>query len=392
MRWSIRVGRVGGTEIRLHLTFLLLLAVVVAATGATSGAGAAVRALAFILLLFGSVLLHEFGHVFAASRYGIRTPDITLLPIGGVARLARLPRNPRHELVVALAGPAVTLAIALSVYLVLRALPAYPADAPPAWLSLASQLLLANVILLGFNLLPAFPMDGGRALRAVLAMRMDYVRATRMAAAAGQGFAILFGLVGVMFNPILLLIAVFVFLGARQEAAAAELQEVAGPLPVSAAMVTDFRVLAPHATLADAAAALLATAQQDFPVVDAGSAVRGVLTRAALLDALGRRGPAATVESAMRPGLPVLRTDAGLTEAFQRMQDSPWPLLAVADADGALVGLLTPENLAELVMIRSALARAGVEPPVGRSASRATEVAATTTRSPPARTAGLPPG
>ncbi|HEU0012688.1 MAG TPA: site-2 protease family protein [Longimicrobium sp.] len=361
MRWSLRVARMGATEIKIHLTFVLLLALVAVAYAADGGAAAAVDAVLFVLLLFGSVLLHELGHVAAARRYGIDTPDITLLPIGGVARMRRLPRDPRQELVVSLAGPAVTLAIAAASFALARA--GTPGgmlrpDAEP-WRVLADRFFTANVVLLVFNLLPAFPMDGGRVLRALLALRMDYVRATRAAAAVGQGFAALFGLAGLLVSPLLVVIAVFVYVGARQEAAAAEVQETAAGLPVSAAMMTDFRVLRPESTLGGAAALLLASGQRDFPVVDDEGWMCGVLTRAGLLRGLARHGGGASVETAMEAGPAGLSPESGLAEAFQRMQDAPAPLVPVADANGTLLGVLTPENLAEMVILRGAMARAG---------------------------------
>lgn len=295
MRWSIHAARVAGIEIRIHLTFLLLLAGVGIGYHARGGMPAALAGLAFVLLLFGSVVLHELGHAVAALRYGIHTPDITLLPIGGVARLERLPRDPRQELAVALAGPAVTALIALGLTLAAGSgagttEPLQALDDPGH--GLAAQLRDANLVLLAFNLLPAFPMDGGRVLRAGLALRMDYVRATRIAARAGRAFAFVFGLVGLLFNPLLVLVALFVFLGATQEAAATEVQELSRRLPISAAMLTEFRSLREDATLEEAADALLRTSQHDFPVVDGAMRPRGVLTRAALVEGTAPVAPA----------------------------------------------------------------------------------------------------
>jgi Zn-dependent protease/CBS domain-containing protein len=365
MRWSFRVGRLAGAEIRVHVTLLLLLGLLAAASASADGAAAAVAGTVFIVLLFASVLLHELGHVVAARHYGIPTPDITLLPIGGVARLKRIPREPRQELVVAMAGPAVTLAIALGLGALLaaagelEALAAGGEGARNPAAAMAAQLAAANAILLGFNLLPAFPMDGGRALRAMLAMRMDYVAATRAASVAGQAFAVLFGVAGVLYNPLLLLIAAFVFVGARQERAAAELQAAAGGLSVAAAMMTDFRVLGPGATLGEAAEALLATPQHDFPVVDADGRLLGVLTRAALVEGLTAAGPDAAVTRSMAGGAASLPAWAALEEAYVRMQELRGAVLPVTDGEGRLVGLLTPENLGEMVLVRGALARGG---------------------------------
>ena len=208
---------------KLHVTFLLLLAWIGAAYYAQGGTAAAVAGLLFILLIFASVLLHEFGHVLAARRYGIETPDITLLPIGGVARLKRMPDDPKQELVVALAGPAVNVLIAAVLFVVVGSMATPEEMARPGAASLLAQVLTINVVLVLFNLLPAFPMDGGRVLRAFLAMRMSYVRATGIAARVGQGMAFLFGFVGLFINPLLIFIAFFVYLGATQEAAASQM-------------------------------------------------------------------------------------------------------------------------------------------------------------------------
>ena len=365
MRWSFRVGRIAGAEIRIHLTTLLLLGLLALAFASEGGAPAAVAGTVFISLLFASVLLHELGHVVAARHYGIPTPDITLLPIGGVARLKRIPRDPRQELVVALAGPAVTLAIAVSLVLLLAAIGRldavrWTAEAPgPGGVAMLGRIAVANGILLVFNLVPAFPMDGGRVFRALLAMRTDYLTATRAAAAAGQMFAGVFAVAGVFYSPLLLLIAVFVFVGARQERDAAEMQELSAGLPVAAAMLTDFRALQPDATLGDAAEALLDTWQHDFPVVDGSGRLLGVLTRATLVEALTRAGPEAAVAGVMSREVPSIGHDAALDEAFRRLQESRFPLLAVMDGWGRLAGLLTAENLGEMMMVRGALARAG---------------------------------
>jgi len=221
MSWSIRLGSLFGIPVYLHWTFLLLLGFVALAQGFAAGSlAAAVGGLVFVTAIFGCVVLHEFGHALAARRFGIGTRDVTLLPIGGVARLERMPRDPRQELWVALAGPAVNVAIAglLGIWLALSG------SAAAAGLSLSGgaltgRLLAVNLALVLFNLLPAFPMDGGRVLRALLARRTSYVEATATAARIGQGMAVVFGIVGLFWNPMLVVIALFVWSGAGQEAA-----------------------------------------------------------------------------------------------------------------------------------------------------------------------------
>jgi len=214
MRGSIRLGRFFGVPVYIHLTFLLLLGVLGFFSFARAGLAAAVSTVAMISAVFACVVLHEFGHVLAARYFGIPTRDVTLLPIGGLARLARMPEKPSQELVVALAGPAVNLAIAAALF------PVFVLTASP----FVFQLLAINIVLLVFNLLPAFPMDGGRVLRALMAQRMSYVAATNLAATIGRGMAILFGVAGLFGNPMLMFIAVFVWFGAGQEAAMARQQ------------------------------------------------------------------------------------------------------------------------------------------------------------------------
>jgi stage IV sporulation protein FB len=269
MGWSFRIARIAGIEVRIHVTFLLLLAFFAYQGYARVGtAQAALSSVGFILALFLCVLLHEFGHAFAAARYGIKTPDITLLPIGGVARLQRMPDKPMQELVVALAGPLVNVVIAgaLLLGLGLNAGLARWSDLENPSVGWLQKLAFVNVLLVAFNLIPAFPMDGGRVLRALLATRLNYARATRIAARVGQTLAFGFALWGVMGGgPMLILIAVFIYFGAGQEAAAAQMRDVARGLGVAEAMITDFRTLPTYATLEDAVEALLRTSQHEFP-------------------------------------------------------------------------------------------------------------------------------
>src|SRR4029453_15764556 len=183
------------TAVRIHMTFFLLLAWIGVVHWTRGGPAEAVDGVVFIALLFLGVVLHEFGHVFAARRYGIKTSDVTLLPIGGVASLERMPEKPSQEIVVALAGPAVNLVIALLLIVVLEARfdLLQMAQLEEAQSTLTGRIAAANVVLFAFNLIPAFPMDGGRVLRALLAIGMGYTRATRVAASIGQGLAVVFG-------------------------------------------------------------------------------------------------------------------------------------------------------------------------------------------------------
>ncbi|TNC64000.1 site-2 protease family protein [Rubellimicrobium roseum] len=356
MTWSFPIARFLGSEVRIHVTFLLLLVWIGVARYLEGGAAAAVEGLVLILAIFACVLAHEFGHALAARRYGIRTPDITLLPIGGVARLERMPENPREEIVVALAGPAVNVVIAALLILLLGArldLESLQAlDNPAA--SLLAQLASLNLFLVLFNLIPAFPMDGGRVLRALLALRRGPVEATNIAARIGQGLAFVFGFLGLMGNPMLLFIAIFVYAAASAEAQATGLADVTRRLGVRDAMITQFETLHPQATVEDAVECLLRTTQHEFPVVDGGGALHGVLTRNAIIKALRETGAATPVLDVMERDVPVVTLHGRLDAAVLHLQDGGRPVVAVADATGRLVGYITSENLGELMMIRQA--------------------------------------
>lgn len=358
MVWSIPIGRVSGTEIRIHITFLLFLLWIGIANYTRGGTSAAFQGLAFIILLFLCVLLHEFGHIFTARHFGVRTPDVTLLPIGGLARLERIPEEPTQELLIALAGPAVNLVIGLGLLLALGGFvrsAGYEVDDPN--IGMFSRLTWVNFFLAAFNLIPAFPMDGGRVLRAALAYRMTYARATQIAATVGQGIAFLFGILGLFGgNPILLFIALFVFLGAGAESHATQIRQASRSLIVSDAMVTAFESLSPQSRLQDAVEELIRTTQHEFPVVDGAGKLRGVLTRDAMIRALREHGPDVPVINVMEE-VPVIGNRQSLDQALQLLQERRLPAIGVNDSAGRLVGLVTAENVGEMMMVQAAYPR-----------------------------------
>jgi Zn-dependent protease/CBS domain-containing protein len=361
MKWSWKLGTVGGIDLYVHATFFLLIAWVGVTYWLAGGSAAALSGIAFILALFACVVLHELGHAFTARRYGIRTRDITLLPIGGVARLERIPDNPRQEVWVSLAGPAVNVVIAAALYgwLVIshtwRPLSTTTTTDGP----FLERLLLVNVSLAVFNLLPAFPMDGGRVLRALLALRMEYVRATHVAAQVGQAMALGFGLLGLFTNPFLVFIALFVWIGAAQEASMVQMRTGLSGIPVSRAMVTDFRSVAPDDPAKRVLELIIAGSQQDFPVVDGGQGgkLAGVLLRSDVLKALAQQGSDWRVRDVMRREFEVVDAADMLDTALARLQSCNCHTLPVSSR-GALVGLLTMENVGEFLLIQSALGRA----------------------------------
>jgi Zn-dependent protease/predicted transcriptional regulator len=351
---------VGETQVRLHLTFLLLLVWIGAAQWLHAGPQQAVQGVIFILLLFLSVLLHEFGHVFAARRYGIRTPDITLLPIGGVASLERMPEKPSQEILVALAGPMVNVAIAAILLLVLGAKfdLSHVANLEEAQSSLLARVAAANLALAVFNLIPAFPMDGGRVLRALLATRFGYTEATRYAANVGQAVAVVFGFLGLLGNPLLVLIAVFVFLAASGESRTVEMRELARGFLAKDAMITTFERLSPDSTADDAARLLLSTTQQEFPVITPDGIVKGVVTRDALIEALRDKGGSTPVTDFMKTEIPTVRGTTCLENVIPLLMEGRAPAVAVAGQDQKVLGFITAENLAEAMMVGRARRRA----------------------------------
>ena len=357
MKWSWRVGEFAGIGVYIHATFLLLIGwVALSHWREGRSLEAAAAGVFFILALFACVVLHEYGHALAARRYGIKTRDITLYPIGGVARLERMPDEPRQEIWVALAGPAVNVVIAAMLYVWLALTAALE---PVDRLGVASgpfleRLMAVNLFLVVFNLLPAFPMDGGRVLRALLATRLEYTRATQVAAGIGQGMAFLFGFLGLFSNPMLLFIALFVWIGAAQESSLVQMRSALGGIPVGRAMLTDFRTLDSRDTLGRAVQLILSGSQQDFPVLEDGR-VQGVLTRADLLVALAQRGLDSPVTEVMRREFEVVDSSEMLEAAFIRLHTCACHTLPVVHL-GRLVGLITMENVGEFLMIQAALA------------------------------------
>jgi len=360
MKWSFRIATVSGIEVRVHATFLILLAFYGFASYRHAGPVAALAGVIFILILFACVLLHEFGHAFAARRYGIRTPDITLLPIGGLARLERMPERPGQELVVAAAGPAVNVVIALILFAFGARIGSVASVTPEqaTGIALLDALLAVNLILVAFNLVPAFPMDGGRMLRAILSFRMDRARATQIAASVGQAFAVFLGIVGLFnYNFILVLIAVFVYFGAAQEATMTRMQAMTRGLSVSDVMVKRYEKLTRGAVLQDAVDLLLSGSQHEFPVVAGDGSVAGILTREDMINGLKQGGPTELVVTHMHRDIPTVHLHDSFEKAFQTMNSCNCPALPVLDSSGQLVGLITPENLGELFMVNSAISR-----------------------------------
>ena len=358
MSWSFRLGRLLGIDVYVHFTFFLLLAfIVIAQYLQTKSMASALLELAFICSIFATVGLLEFGHALMARLFGVKTRDITLLPIGGIARLERIPEHPGQEFLIAVAGPAVNVALAVLCLAAIVATGQFGAtiSADPMAGSLLQRFFLINVWLVIFNMIPAFPMDGGRVLRAVLAMGMNYVRATQIAAAVGQAIAVLFGFAGLLISPMLLLIALFVWIGAAQEAQMVIARAGLAGLSARTAMISDYRTVSPGDSLGTVAQHVLAGFQEDFPVLERGRMV-GILTHHGLLTALERLGGQALVADVMERQFPTVRPDEPLNDVVDRLQASEGRSLPVID-HGRLVGIITPENVSELLLVRGAEAQ-----------------------------------
>jgi len=367
MKWQWKIARIAGIDVYMHATFLLLIGWVALShwTGQQSWS-AVLAGVFFILLLFVFVVMHEYGHALTARKYGIKTRDITLYPIGGVARLERMPEKPIEELWVALAGPAVNVvaAIVLFGYLVVSGTFQPVGSLTISTGSLVERLMAVNLWLVLFNLIPAFPMDGGRVLRALLGLRLEYVQATQIAANIGQAIAFVFGFIGLFSNPFLVFIALFVWMGAAQEASMVQMKYSLGNIPVTRAMMTDFQTLAPQDTLARVVGLILAGAQHDFPVIQ-DERVVGILDRDSFMKALSEGGQSLLVADVMRRDVTEIDSHEMVEAALQRLQENGSKTLPVTH-NGQLVGLVTSENVTEYLMIRSAMrsGRGAVQPSI----------------------------
>ncbi|RWF79845.1 MAG: CBS domain-containing protein [Mesorhizobium sp.] len=360
MSWSLNLGTIAGTTVRVHFTFLLLLVWIWLTHYRIGGTPAAWEGVAFIIAVFACVVLHEFGHIAAARYFGIGTPDITLFPIGGVARLERMPEEPGQEFVIAVAGPLVNVAIAALIFALLGGSAGVEqmAGIEDPRMNFLARLAGVNVFLVLFNMIPAFPMDGGRILRAALAARLSWSRATQIAATIGQGLAFVFGFVGLFYNPLLIFIGIFVYLAAAAEAQNAQIREVATSVLVGDVMITEFARLERSATLDEAIEMLLATTQHDFPVTDTAGHLKGLVTRNDMIRTLKEKGPAEPVASAMRSDIPKIHYRKSLEESLRLMQQADVPAVAVVDSSDRLVGLMTHETIGEMLMVRSAVSDA----------------------------------
>jgi Zn-dependent protease/CBS domain-containing protein len=367
MDGSIKLFQVAGIDIRMHLTFPLILIWGALNFGLFLGLGLQGAAFGVLvtLLLFAIVVLHELGHAFAARAYGIPVQRIVLLPIGGVAELGRLPSDPRQELVIAIAGPAVNFALAVVMWLVTLVSPLDNPLAAGPLLAIFTQgalanpgeavfryMFVANLFLGIFNLIPAFPLDGGRVLRALLAMPLGYPRATALAVGVGQTVALLLGLWGVLTgNIFLIILAVFVYMAAGQEGKYVQLKSILEGVRVGQAFSRQAVVLGPGEPVQRAVEATLASFQSDFPIC-LGSQLIGLLTGPDVMQALRQGKEADPIAGIMRREFPVAAPRDSLFEVQQRMAEARVTAIPVVE-HGAFVGLLTSRDIGELYQLLS---------------------------------------
>ena len=354
MRWSITLGSFKGTAVRIHVTFLLFLAWIAYSAWQRGGPVAARDSVVFILAVFACVVLHEFGHILTARQFGIVSPSVTLLPIGGVADVDKMPDKPYQELLIAVAGPLVNVVIAAGLFLTLGAIDVADVTSvdDPA-VGLLQRLAATNVFLAVFNMVPAFPMDGGRVLRAALAMWLGQEKATRIAALIGQGFAFLLGFLGLTGgNAILVFIALFVYFAAAGEAQMTIVSETTRDIRAGDAMETHIAVIDRGASVGEAVNIVLATSQEEFPVVDSYGRLDGLLARADIIEALQNADAGAPVAPFARREPATVDAEASLDKAVEKLAASA--SVGVVDADGRLLGLLTRQSIAEVMLVKSA--------------------------------------
>lgn len=364
MKGSLSLGKFFGIRVQIHWTFLLIIAWAVY-IGWSQGENveSVLWTIALVLAIFACVVLHEFGHALTARRYGINTRKITLLPIGGVASLERMPEEPKQELLVAVMGPVVNIVIAgilfFFVWSQLDVFQQSPEQAQEFFQVVNGEnflmyLFTTNIILVVFNAIPAFPMDGGRVLRALLSFQMDRVRATQIAANLGQVIAIFFFFIGLMYNIILIFIALFVFFGASSEYMMVQQMSILKGHNVREAMMSDYTVLNPGDKLDRLAEVLLSGTERHFIVAREGAGVVGVLYNEAITEAFQKQRKDLTVDDLMDKEYQAVKPDEDLSEIYRTVQRRRHSFFPVME-NGELMGTIDMENINEFMMIQAAL-------------------------------------
>lgn len=361
MRWSINIGKIFGIKFKIHITFFLLLFFIFISVLNQRDFRSAILATLFICAVFVCVLIHEIGHSLIARRFGNEAKSITLLPIGGVATMEEMPEKPSQEIAMSIVGPLINLAIAAILFLFVGHWTGVGAPNlyPDSVRSFFAGLIGVNIMLAIFNLIPAFPMDGGRVLRGILATRMDYVRATSAAVTIGQGLAMLFILFGIFFNWWLAIIGLFLYIGAGSEKQHVILKSLLHDVPASEVMVREFRALRPDQLLSEALEQFYHGCQEDFPVIGE-KGLAGILTRDRILSSVHEKGLDIPVSEVMDSDFTSVNSQTPLEDVYKSLLSRQKTAVAVVDK-GHLEGIVCLDGISRYFMVKAALGRKGTK-------------------------------
>jgi len=355
MRSSIRMGKIFGIEFHIHVTFFLLLLFVFVSVLNEQGLRAAFSATLFICAIFVCVLIHEIGHSLIARRFGKETKSITLLPIGGMAAMEEIPQRPLQEIAMAIIGPMINLAIAGVLYTIVGRWTgvSIPGLYPASVRSFVGGLIGVNISLAIFNMLPAFPMDGGRVFRGLLALKMDYVRATSVAVSVGQALAVVLVFIGVFFNLWLALIGLFLYIGAGSEKQQVIVRSMLHKVPVAEVMTTDFRSLHPDEPIGHALEHFYHGCQEDFPVIG-DNGIEGILTRDRILASIHEKGLNVHVSEIMDRTFTSVAPETPLDDVYKQLHATKRTAVAVVE-DNTVKGIVCLDSLSRYFMVKAAM-------------------------------------
>lgn len=357
MKWSLFIGKISGIKIFVHWTFIILVFwVVFSGIRGGNSISEILLSLGFIITVFACITLHEFGHALTAKRFNFKTRDITLLPIGGLARMEGLPHKPKQEFLVAIMGPAVNIVIGALILAALKITDKFPENIAVLDIRGANfwyNLYTVNVFLALFNLIPAFPMDGGRILRALLSTRFPRVKATRIAAYTGQFIAILFVFIGLWYNPMLILIGLFVFIGAKAEVAMEETKSLLGDTRVGEILMHNYSALKPTDPLWTAVSLILEGQDRAFLVKDENE-IKGTLSKTDIIEGLSKFGRDVPVDKVMQIKFVKLDEQDKIDDVILKFSDEKYTLMPVYRGK-ELVGVLNLENIQEYILFLKAL-------------------------------------
>ncbi len=357
-RYSLNLGKPFGIRISVHWTFsLLILWIVFITVRQGLGTGQVLMHILFVLVLFFCVVLHEFGHSLTAIKLGGKVKSITLLPIGGMAHISEMPENPKDEFLVSAAGPLVNVVIAGILWFYIAF---FHGTAPEQMefdtITLTNFpiiLLAANLFIVAFNLIPAFPMDGGRLFRSALSMKMNKLKATRIAKDIGQVFAVIFIFAGLFLNPFLIIIGFFIFLGARGEYEMMVYRDILNNYTVNDIILTDYEKIDENETLEEAAGRLSHISSRGYVTTSNGE-YAGILTKNAIIKGLNVFGKKGLIKDVMNENIEPVKPEMTLFDVYKKMQMNKYEMVPVKE-DGHFKGVLDKENINEFFMIRQAM-------------------------------------